>query len=68
MRRLSEFSKTLDGFEIAQMDLKYRQSGDLLSGDTQSGVEFRWFDMSEDVQILEEIQAKGSVKPPLFLI
>ena len=67
VKRLNEFSKTLDGFEIAQMDLKYRQSGDLLSGEAQSGVEFRWFDMGEDVEILEEVQNEG-IKPPIFLI
>ena len=49
------------------MDLKYRQSGDLLSGEAQSGVEFRWFDMGEDVEILEEVQNEG-IKPPIFLI
>ena len=38
VKRLNEFSKTLDGVEMAQLDLNYRQSGALLSGPAQSGV------------------------------
>ncbi len=56
-KRLLEFSKTLDGFEIAQLDLKYRQSGDLLKGDVQSGKSFVWFDPLEDEEILKQAQA-----------
>ncbi len=55
-KRLLEFSKTLDGFEIAQLDLKYRQSGDLLKGDAQSGKSFVWFDPLEDEEILKQAQ------------
>ncbi len=53
-QRLKEFSKTLDGFEIAELDLKYRQGGDLLSGDVQSGKSFRWFDPKSDIEILKK--------------
>lgn len=53
-QRLKAFSKTLDGFEIAELDLKYRQSGDLLRGDVQSGKHFKWFDPREDEDILLE--------------
>lgn len=47
--RLEEFSATLDGFKIAELDLKYRNSGDLLSGIRQSGDSFRFFDFDEKV-------------------
>ena len=59
-KRLIEFSNTLDGFEIARLDLKYRNSGDLLDGTTQSGRTFKWLDLSEDEDIL--LIAKQRVK------
>ncbi len=57
-KRLREFCKTLDGFKIAELDLKYRQGGDLLKGDAQSGKSFVWFDPLEDEEVLEEAQHK----------
>ena len=57
-QRLREFCKTLDGFKIAELDLKYRQGGDLLKGDAQSGKSFVWFDPLEDEAILEEAQKR----------
>jgi ATP-dependent DNA helicase RecG len=60
-QRLLSFSKTLDGFEIAELDLRYRQGGDLLRGDVQSGKHFKWFDPLEDVEILEEVKEKMGV-------
>jgi len=55
-KRLEEFSKTTNGFTIAELDLRYRQSGDLLRGDHQSGKAFKFFDMAEDANILQEVQ------------
>ena len=55
-KRIKEFCKTIDGFKIAELDLKLRQSGDLLKGDRQSGKEFNFFDPSEDEEILEEVK------------
>ncbi len=52
--RLRDFIKTTNGFEIAELDLKYRSSGDILRGIRQSGDEFKFFDMSEDEEILKE--------------
>lgn len=52
--RLIHFSNTISGFEIAELDLKYRQSGDLLSGAMQHGEQFSFFDMKEDEGILKE--------------
>ena len=55
-KRLKEFCKTLDGFKIAELDLKLREGGDLLKGDKQSGKQFKFFDISEDESILEEVK------------
>ena len=55
-KRLKEFSKTITGFEIAELDLKFRESGDILSGKEQSGLQFKWLRMSEDIEIVREVQ------------
>jgi ATP-dependent DNA helicase RecG len=55
-KRLKEFCSTLDGFEIAELDLKFRESGDLLKGEKQSGREFNFFCMSSDEYILDEVK------------
>jgi len=52
-KRLEEFSAIESGFEIAELDLKYRNSGDLTGGKIQSGKSFRYFDMAEDIEILK---------------
>ncbi len=57
-KRLEEFIKTKDGFEVAELDLKYRDSGDLFLGDMQSGKRFKYFDFVEDRRIIEEIESK----------
>ena len=57
MTRLHEFSETLSGFKIAELDLKYRQSGDLLGGERQSGANFVHFDPSSDETILKNAKA-----------
>ncbi len=53
--KLISFSKTLDGFEIAELDLLHRQGGDILKGDVQSGKSFKWFDPKTDEDILREV-------------
>ncbi|NPA10650.1 MAG: ATP-dependent DNA helicase RecG [Epsilonproteobacteria bacterium] len=55
-KRLEEFAKILDGFKIAELDLKYRKSGDLLDGRIQSGEKFKYFDESTDAEILSEVK------------
>ncbi len=50
--RLKSFAQTTNGFEIARLDLKFRKSGDLLTGKMQSGKEFVWLDMAEDEEIV----------------
>ncbi|MGP1579644.1 MAG: ATP-dependent DNA helicase RecG [Wolinella sp.] len=57
MTRLHEFSETLSGFKIAELDLKYRQSGDLLGGERQSGANFVHFDPSSDETIFKKAKA-----------
>jgi len=52
--RLETMSKTQDGFEIAEADLKLRGPGDFL-GTKQSGLpSFRFADIVEDQHIVEE--------------
>jgi len=55
-QRLEEFSLTNDGFEIAELDLKYRDSGDLLSGKEQSGKQFEWIDLALDKDIIYKVK------------
>lgn len=52
--RLKEFSETMSGFEIAELDLKYRNSGDILRGIRQSGEQFRYFDFATDKDLVEK--------------
>jgi ATP-dependent DNA helicase RecG len=54
--RLEEFIKTKSGFDIANLDLKYRNSGDLLKGKIQSGKEFKYVDMNDDLDIINEVK------------
>ncbi len=50
--RLTQFSQTTNGFDIAKLDLKFRDSGDILDGTIQSGQKFKWLDMGEDEKII----------------
>jgi ATP-dependent DNA helicase RecG len=54
--RLDKFTQTTSGFEIANLDLKYRKSGDLLKGSNQSGKQFKWVDLAEDEDIVKEVK------------
>jgi len=49
--RLDEFKKTNNGFDIAELDLRYRKGGDVLGGLRQSGQKFEYYDMEEDILI-----------------
>lgn len=55
-QRLDEFVNTTSGFDIANMDLKYRKSGDLLKGTNQSGSQFKWVDLAEDAKIVLDVK------------
>ena len=50
--RLDQFCNTTNGFDIAKLDLKFRDSGDILDGTIQSGQKFKWLDMAEDEEIV----------------
>lgn len=61
VERLERFCQTQNGFEIAQMDLEYRNGGDLLSGEIQSGRQFAWVNLGSDERIIQEAKrALGS--------
>jgi ATP-dependent DNA helicase RecG len=64
-QRLEEFVSTKSGFDIAKLDLKYRQSGDLLKGLNQSGKSFVWFDFGEDESIAETVKKDLAKMPSL---
>lgn len=53
IKRLEKFSETLNGFDIASMDLKNRKGGDIVRGEKQSGATFKWFDISNDKYIVD---------------
>ncbi|MBA3025138.1 MAG: ATP-dependent DNA helicase RecG [Sulfurimonas sp.] len=54
--RLDEFVNTTSGFDIANLDLKFRKSGDLLKGANQSGTQFRFVDLVEDEEIVRSVK------------
>jgi ATP-dependent DNA helicase RecG len=56
--RLESFSKTMSGFEIAKLDLQFRNSGDILEGTIQSGQKFKWLDMATDEKIISEAKER----------
>ncbi len=56
--RLEQFTKTTNGFDIAKLDLKFRDSGDILDGTIQSGQKFKWLDMAEDEEIVAYAQVR----------
>ena len=58
--RLSSFTQTISGFEIAKLDLKFRKSGDILDGTIQSGMQFKWLNLADDEHIVKV--AKERVK------
>ena len=56
--RLDSFVNTTSGFDIANLDLKFRKSGDLLKGVNQSGTQFKWVDLAEDEKVVRDVKAK----------
>ncbi len=57
-QRLREFAATLDGFKVANIDLKNRQGGDLLGGSVQHGAMFAWYDYEEEVTAVAKQRLK----------
>ena len=60
--RLKSFTKTISGFEIAKLDLKFRKSGDILDGTIQSGLEFKWLDLAEDEDIIKAAKERVIIR------
>lgn len=54
--RLERFVQTTSGFDIANLDLKFRKGGDLLRGHNQSGNQFKWVDLAEDAEIVKMVK------------
>ncbi len=54
--RLDAFVETDNGFDIAALDLRFRKSGDLLVGKTQSGDKFKWVDVGKDERIVQKVK------------
>jgi len=59
--RLTQFTQTTNGFDIAKLDLKFRDSGDILDGTIQSGQKFKWLDMGEDEDIVARAKNRVNV-------
>ncbi len=62
--RLSSFCQTTSGFEIAKLDLKFRNSGDILDGTVQSGMQFKWLDLAEDDHIVQVAKRRVHFNAP----
>ena len=60
--RLESFSTCVSGFEIAALDLRFRNSGDLLEGSIQSGKKLQWVDMGTDETIVKEVLEYLSIR------
>jgi len=57
--RLRLLEETLDGFAIAEQDMKLRGWGDLISGLDQSGQHLRFFKPQQDLHLLDKVIERG---------
>jgi ATP-dependent DNA helicase RecG len=60
--RLTQFTQTTNGFDIAKLDLKFRDSGDILDGTIQSGQKFKWLDMGEDEEVVARAKSRVALR------
>ena len=60
--RLKSFTQTMSGFEIAKLDLKFRNSGDIVDGTIQSGMQFKWLDLGEDEHIVKVAKERVQIQ------
>jgi ATP-dependent DNA helicase RecG len=60
--RLKAFTRTTNGFDIAKLDLKFREGGDILDGTMQSGQKFRWLDLAEDEPIVAQAKQRAEIR------
>ncbi|MDD5359073.1 MAG: ATP-dependent DNA helicase RecG [Sulfurovaceae bacterium] len=56
--RLEKFANTTSGFDIARLDLEFRNSGDIIDGTMQSGQKFKWLDMANDEEIIKNAMTR----------
>ena len=56
--RLIKFANTTSGFDIARLDLEFRNSGDIIDGTMQSGQKFKWLDMANDEEIIKNVMMR----------
>lgn len=56
--RLMKFANTTSGFDIARLDLEFRNSGDIIDGTMQSGQKFKWLDMANDEEIIKKVMMR----------
>lgn len=61
-KRLEEFVVTQSGFDIANLDLQFRKSGDLLRGVNQSGSQFKWVNLAEDAHVVRDVKESLTLK------
>ena len=57
-QRLIDLCATLDGFEVANIDYKNRQGGDILDGSIQHGATFRFYELEEDITTAAQARAQ----------
>ncbi|MCI6298869.1 MAG: ATP-dependent DNA helicase RecG, partial [Campylobacter sp.] len=57
-QRLIDFCATLDGFEVANIDYKNRQGGDILDGSIQHGATFRFYELEEEITTAAQARAQ----------
>jgi len=60
-QRLQKFCTTTNGFDIARLDLEYRDSGDILDGTIQSGQKFVWLDMANDEEVIQKAKDRATM-------
>jgi len=60
--RLTQFTQTTNGFDIAKLDLKFRDSGDILDGTIQSGQKFKWLDIGEDEEVVARAKNRVALR------
>lgn len=56
--RLIKFANITSGFDIARLDLEFRNSGDIIDGTMQSGQKFKWLDMANDEDIIKNVMMR----------
>mgnify|MGYP006078626159 FL=1 len=59
--RMSAMKKTNDGFEISEIDMKLRGSGEILGTKQSGGMELRIADLIRDAHYLEEAQELANI-------